>query len=452
MQNKNEKLFELSKIFNRIESYDDNDNIGFRSLKNNAIFLILYLLADDKTQILKELAQKANIHSQEGKQALAALVNNLAHVSMIKECIDDYKKANGTFTVDMGAENAKIIKNKLNLFDITGELASYVRATNIVDNTFILTMENQIKFRWLDDACYKVTNQFKNQTMDYLAAKQSHHKFKYQLLNHEGKYYNVVAFNVTESKPQNANIYFMMPVNGSNLVTLRDQYYPIIETSDKKNESDFTLSDYNQLKKQKDILGLDSIVMKEYEHETEITFLESLKNSGPDYYFTFSFNFPALQDKLKTTETRLGVYSVFNMQSIAGIAAVLTYNGLRQLHYDKNGGEILNRERVTVKPASNGPRLVEPKYFQKNIYVHIEVTFQDAFMFIYQSPEHKDYYPFVINNPKEHLKKTFQGKSQSCTLPEDLTFAEGLKRYSIFTDTTNDSEHNTPDCQGCRIV
>lgn len=402
----NQKLAELNHIFSAVEDYDEQLNMGLRSLKNIGVWLLVYALidADDQLFVLQEIADKANLKSNEQKEILRCLVNELAQSRCLLQIIYDYKKANGQFVLNVSSNISGIVKNKLNQIDSSGELKKYITTSySLPTNTISLSMENSIQFTWLPanknrfKSCTESINKFKDDQIGYLTANDNDHSLSYDFVEYHGNYYHVVRFDTLDQQQNESSVYFIEAVAKENNYLLRDHYFDIISRSSKLNKDGYIrLLDAMQKKGSMENIDIDE--------KTEHIDVRWYDIGVPVIYkFHFTFHFPQLADKLQTIENRLGIYSFFKNKNIAdNVSLNLCYMGKRELSYDKDGGSIYNSERFSVLCGSCSRR--NPKII-KNIY--ITLTIDDLFLFAFAAKHQSDFYPFIIADPRNQLENHF---------------------------------------------
>lgn len=433
----NRNLNELKKIFDRIESYDLSQNIGMRSLKNIGVWLCVYALMDDKDQhqLMTELAAKAGL--KEANSYIKKIVDELILPPVLAEIIKDYEAANGSFTLSVNTpENQKKLLSKIHECQLRF-LSSHVKCDPLQgeDTPLIFLMKNEIKFNWAASGAKSsrqldTTGDLFNGTFThYLTADSKKHEVVYNLVEFNTCLFHVVRLATLQNteNPVRCDAWLIESVNPADAAFLQKDYFEIIEKAKKRG---FNAKKTYELVANKRVNNLETIGEGEGE-------------------FEFRVRFPKIAEPLKTTEKRLGIYADFKKKTIANIFVQdLFYEGVRELKYDKKGGEIKNRERVHVKLAASW----EPPSY-------IQYTVRNPFMMIYEAVNGSDYYPYFIADPNKNLELTFSSSSAYPDQQKTIGFAsQGQSVFSlkntispVVSKTMDAPSPKDDDCH-CRII
>lgn len=414
----NVELNELKKYYDRVESYDPSQNIGFRSLKNIGVWLAIAALTQESDQelVIAELAKAANLNKEEIIH-VRNLVNSLIKPHALESIIKDYEKANGRFFLTVQNEKDKedlmveALKKDLDF------LIPHIEVNQEQDATLTFLMKNIIKFNWAAQEPGKVAvyntapNDFCNESMVFLEADSHQHLVHYGLIKHNNSLYHVMQLGTLQKNDDDTilstSAFLIEPLSEENNFLLQKDYFDIIHNIKKNGFDDKQTFKYLQT------------INKE----------ASQKTLADTDEFRFNIYFPNLKGPLKTIEERLGIYHPFIHKTIANITPdQVEYKGIRELIYDEKGGEIKNREEVNLTESLC--LVSEPE----NIITITHIV-KKPYMLVYDAQS--DFYPYFIANPSKNLEMTFKSNQaypdQSQFLARQSTFTNFISRgYSLF--------------------
>jgi hypothetical protein len=397
MFNRNLNLNELKKIFDRIESYNTNQNIGLRSLKNIGVWLCIYALTDesDQAKVIQELGQKADLKENLNLMLIKKLADDLIQPQVLASIITDYEKANGAFTLTVNSEfNHGQLISKIKEKNYEDILIKHVQIDLDQDADLTFLMKNEIKFNWaanrydIEAGKFKQTKaKFRGETIDFLEANDEDHRVEYGIIEHNNRLHHVARLGTLQKDGdkefKRTNTYLIESVDPNDAIYLQKDYFEIIDRIKDTKFNDQTT--FNILKNNKFAA-----------QNTQV----SGKLSNKYNQFNYTVLFPQILDTLLTTEKRLGIYEHFVKKTIANLPIdKILYLGKRELTYDDKGGEIKNREEVMclTESCSVGPNTINIIY-----------TAANPFMMIYEAENGADYYPYFIADPKKNLAMTFE--------------------------------------------
>jgi hypothetical protein len=408
------QLIALKKIFDRIEPYELNQSIGFRSLRNIGVWLMAFVLTETSEQesVLTDLAEKAGL---EDNRELKEMVSSLATRENIEDIISQYEKAGGKFEIGIQNENAKnCVLEKGKALGLEDLLKKYLTIHSDQSAILLFEMKNEIKFLWASDnprisARYRtsLTKPFgeSKKEIPYLSGNQYCHSIKYTVVSLNNEHYHVAQLRTIEPSEQrdrysmgivkNGFAYLIEPFNQSAHAGIQANYLDII--SQFGQQSIGAEAYYNNILQHKDKTA--SLKVKVSEEE----------DGSVPFRFRVDIHFPELKGPLKTTENRLGIYESFAGKHVGNLPSnSLAYHGERELQYDEEGGLIRNVESLRFH---NESAMMSFHTYTTKV-LKIEFTVTGPFWFIYAAgaensytrqlvPKQADYYPFFIADPSE---------------------------------------------------
>lgn len=406
----NNDLYVLKQILESVEPYNPHDNIGHRSLKNLGVWLIAYALTEKSQQydVVKDLLIKAN---KPDEVAFAKkIIDKLSNAENLTAIIYDYEHANGMFDIFISdPARLKGFKEKANQVGLGRLIEKHLKVDTSKGADLIFDMNNTVKFAWQDSdprshcpaKLVRDKNVFNNEKMNYLTANSNDHAVSYDLvkiIDDMDDLFHVIRLSALQDDgkgpAKQTAVYLIEPVDPkTDLILLQKHYYSIVTS--------FKSYHYKEIH--------DSIKkIAKQPNQKNLTIKEVINPEGFDDFTDYHVivHFPELAGPLKTEEHRLGIYSSFLGKTIGSFyAGDLEYLGQRELEYDVNGGTIKNREELCVLES----------YMMRNIpskEVTIDYTVKGPYALVYEANNGADYYPFIINDPRKNLEKTF-GSSES---------------------------------------
>jgi hypothetical protein len=404
----NESLNTIKKIFDRIEPIDPTLNVGFRSLKNIGLWLVMYALTDkaDQLRVIKELTEKAAIIDS---PELKVAIDLLASPENLEKIIKDSEEAGGTFTISVPNDGYKqLILKKGKQVNLTNLLTEHVVVNPNQDSDLNFKMENIIEFIWARNDGLKAEYERiesmpfgeDKQAVPYLSATNHQHAINYNLVTHAGQLYHVASFGALQEDKKGEThgtlAYIIEPAQASGLQT---SYLDII----KKFKATPATDPFAIKRNKRDTLGN----LKFSEKNIQITLARGVK--PPRFELDLNIKFPELAQPISTEETRLGIYEVFLNKSIAFNAIKkIIYLGKRKLNYDNKGGRIENLESASCdfyRSSKSTKRTHNIPHFD------IEYTTINPYAMVYEGVNGSDYYCFNVVNPVDKLVHIFDSST-----------------------------------------
>lgn len=398
-------LNQLKKVFDSVEQYNIEDNIGFRSLKNIGVWLIAYALTapDEQPTVIKELA---NLCDPTLTNNLELIINSLSQPDALTTIIHDYEKANGEFAITVQYEQSR--KNMLDRARTIGlqELVSkYCKVDPECDADFVFDMNNTIKFNWRGDTPSDTVTLQSGRTaefgkvglINYMTTTPETY-CEYRLVEFNSRFYHIARISAMQTnknnKTNNTNVHFIQPVSPDDEVTLQRDYLSILaKATYRSNFADYQAQE-NLIKRANpanlkiSVSGLETIAPNADVARVRVDFSATL-------------HIPKLSGTLKTKEERLGAYEVFRNKIIGHMMTRdIFYLGQRELTYDEKGGEIKNKETFGSQECYRP----EP-----DVKAHYDYTISGPFMLVYSGA---DTYAFKISDPTKNLEKSFSAKER----------------------------------------
>lgn len=507
--NINLSLNKIKKIFDLIEPYDENSNIGFRSIKNIGVWLTIYSLVDeeDQSNIVDELIKLTN-NKLIDKKLLKNELDTLSQKDNLNDIIDSYQIANGDFAMSITANEKNLAELRKKLPHDFCKYTTFTNDDQVENNViFHIQMENTIKFYWAGakDCQEKkteyttTTKTFQKNETEFLSANDKQHDISYELITHEKELFHVARLGILHMKKhakeekqtneekistvsetddldlidmgkkimeenmlalQNVfghksngpeydkhNLYIIQP-NKNNSVNLQTDYLDILNSSKElSNEARYCLLKNSNIDK--------NILMINEKTETEVISC-SQQDKGKTfthYVFNYSVHFPQLSSKLSTTEERTGIYSVFKNKQVLGCnIEKVSYLGLRELSYDKTGGEIYNYESCILS-GMVGSSLKPYTCVLNTIYVNVEFTVSNTYMMICDMNNGADYYPFLINNPNKGLVNVFnESKKYDQKSSQLKSYQNNMGLFTSEEKGNVEISNNTPEKSCCILM
>jgi hypothetical protein len=404
-------LNDLKKVFDCIEGYDFNKNVGMRSLKNLGVWLSLYALTakGDQENVVNELIEKAGI--SESAQIIKDLVNKLCTPETLSQIIEDYETSGGRFSIFVTDENRQgLMLATAKEVGLLSLLQERVQIKKNQEEDYCFEMENTIKFAWASFAnghrnekreWVKGRAQYSSiglkpfgrqqEMLPYLSANTIDHSIAYTLVTFAGENYHLVTFQTTQKDNSghdcDSQTHLIEPVNDSARNNLQMHYLDILAQQAQG------VSFWDLVNNKKEIAGIPNL---------KLTERQTRESSESQYHVTLNVNFPELNEPLRTTENRLGVYACFQYKVVGSCTAkTVNYKGQRELQYDKDGGTIVNVE------STSWTLQAMPRKLYKLIEVTVNYTTANSYMIVYEGIKQSDYYPFWINHPGKDLKEEF---------------------------------------------
>lgn len=397
-----------AKLFDRIEIYKPSQNVGLRSLKNLGVWLCVYALTDkeDQKKVIQELIKDAEITDIKDITSIKKIINTLSAPKNLKYIINGYEAANGSFFISVKDEvNLGLLNQVIKERGYQTILSKHVKIGESQQADIIFEMNNQIKFKWAGKTretageFKKVKGRFRNTEMEYLLANSKEHQVQYNLVIYEGRRFHVVQLGALQDKsnPKNkknkatpTNAYLIESVDPADAIISQQDYFNIITLAKQQNIGAKKTHDYIQDKTNTTYQA------------TNLT-IPIAGGECDDYYY--KVHFPQIAESIITTEQRLGGYKCFGGKEVGQIlASIIEYKGKRKLTYDNKGGEIKNKEKVSISKGRQ----------QDPIYVVYTVT--NAFMMVYEASNGADYYPYFIADPTKELRLSFDKEDKYPTL------------------------------------
>jgi hypothetical protein len=405
----NHSLNQLKQIFDTIEPYSPKQNVGYRSLKNIGLWLIIYAFLDEASQmeVIKELGKASD--KMDDISHVKNIVQELIRSENLANILKNYQEAEGTFhfTVRNQAtlEALQAKAKALNILDI---IEPHLKIDESMNSDFHVSMQNEILYRWMssnnNSTELKKGNQFVFTGLGkipYLSANNEDHSVSYDLVCWQNNLYHVSRFDVgspnktsslfeeylNEEKGNDSAVYLIEPADHKSSFNLQKDYWNIVNLF--KKDGDY----------QEKYFAMKLLAKSPQQDQLKISgqcadkdFFSAIKE------FRVIVNFPEIAEMLTTTEMRLGIYSYFLNKSMGGVNILtLDYSGQRGLEYDEKGGRIFNLEDLN---QTIGMRSYENK-------VTIEYTTKGPYLMVYEANQGSDYYPFYIANPRKNLKNNF---------------------------------------------
>jgi hypothetical protein len=410
---RNAKLNELKAIFDLIEPYAVTDNIGFRSLKNIGVWLIVYGLTNNaqKPHVVQALLSKAGVQDAGATQAT---IDFLAQPENLQAIIRDYEMANGQFKITVKSnENLVALRAAAAEHGYADVVKDYLAVNEKQDAVFVFDMSNTVKFQWANnqvnpiELCNNNDIEFKGVgKTEYLSTRRTDAEPAYNLIKYRNRHYHVarlVTLQVNKTgETESTAVYVVEPVDAADHVMLQQDYLAIIQ-SFKFDKTPKTYADliFLGMSRPLDSNAITySATMEPYGMITNIKRFDP-HAMGHKTKYHVSVQLPQIAQTLKTKEERLGAYAVFMHKDIGSVSAEsIFYLGERELYYDKTGGEIKNVERFGGEESCSFGDYHEAM-------IDIRYTVMGPFSLVYEAVNKSDYYAFKIVNPIKDLEKSF---------------------------------------------
>lgn len=417
----------LKQVFDRIEPYNIEDNIGFRSLKNIGVWLTAYALTDDKQKqaVVNELLELAALTELTDFTLVAGhivrAVDYLTDPRILEQIIRNYEEANGKFTITVRTKEslAGIIARgkEVGMQDL---VKKYCVVKPDIEADFVFEMNNTVKFNWSGKTRNGCVELQKGRVAEFDRVGKVKYMSttpetfcSYTMVEFNSRPYHVSRISVVQQK-DNGNkshdsVYFIQPANPKDEATLQQDYLSVIKIAQVHRAS---YSDFQKV---------DERVKRAAPSNLKVTVSGSLeKDEDPSQVrvgFSATIHIPELVGTLKTKETRLGAYQVFHGKNIGNITAQdISYLGERELKYDEKGGEIKNKESFSASESM----MRVPK-----INAHFDYTVSGPFVLAYYG---HDTYAFKISDPTKNLEKSFDAKERYATRAQAGTMFSGSEK------------------------
>lgn len=236
----NNSLNQLKQIFDMIEPYNPNDNIGYRSLKNIGVWLIAYALTEKSQQL--EVVQNLLLQAKSSYPVtdVKNMIDLLSDADNLTSIINDYMKANGTFDIII-SDPARLdgFKKKAKEVGLSQIIEKHLKVDPSKDADFVLDMNNTLRFSWKDSTfgipkkLIKDKNIFNNEKMNYLTANNELHDVWYNLVKLKDDLFHVVRLgalqNDDEGPAKETTAYLIEPADQKTDPTLiQKNYFDII--------------------------------------------------------------------------------------------------------------------------------------------------------------------------------------------------------------------------------